>query len=197
MKYKLIPTKEIRPLEMVFPHHLKNLTEMIYRDKAIRFPLIVERDYNIVLDGSHRYIFLLQDGYELAPVLYVDYDDPNVRVGTSRLHRMLVKDKVMISKKEVIRRGVSGDLFPPRTTRHFFPFLRPEINVSLNKLRKTKEIDVSSFIVNVNIEEEIKHNRKYIEEIEEETDELIRYLEESRRTKKYLQNQIRRMEIEK
>ena len=42
-----------------------------------------------------------------------------------------------ISKQEVIRRGLAGELFPPRSTRHFFPF------------RKNNRIDLplDSFII--------------------------------------------------
>ena len=40
---------------------------------------------------------------------------------------------------------------------------------------------------------EIEHNKKFIEEIEQEIDEMIRYLDEVRQTKKYLKEQTEGM----
>ena len=100
-----------------------------------------------------------------------------------------------ISKEEVLRRGINGELFPPRTTRHFFPFRKNErINVSIDSLKKGSAIDVKKFIAKTTIQDEINHNQKYLSEIEKEFDELIRYMEEVRQTKNYLKNQILMMQ---
>ncbi len=195
--YELVPIKKIKTLEFVFPNHLINLSTMIKKDKIMKYALVVEKEHNIVLDGSHRHIFLMMEGYKLAPVCYIDYSSEHVRLGTHRIHRLLVDTSINISKDEVIMRGITGNWFPPRTTRHFFPFLRQEINVPLSDLKKGMPRDVNKYIANVNINDEIIHNKKYIREIEEETDELITYLEESKRTKKYLLEQIREMEKKK
>ena len=190
----LIPVEKIKALEYVFPNHLKNLSNIIKKDNTMKYPLIVERDHNIVLDGSHRHVFLLMEGYRLAPVHYVDYMDEHIAVGTHRMHRLIINGPVNISKQEVIERGTSGNWFPPRTTRHFFPFLRVECDIPLSNLQKENTRNVEHHIANANICDEIDHNKHYIKEIEEETDEVIRYLEESRRTRKYLLQQIEIME---
>ena len=97
---------------------------------------ILSRPSVIVLDGSHRYIFFLMNGFEEVPVKFVDYNDEHIRVGSRLIHRYLVDGKIEISKKEVLRRGINGELFPPRTTRHFFPFRKNErINVSIDSLK--------------------------------------------------------------
>lgn len=198
MKYTLVPVEKLRALEYVFPHHLANICKMIYDDGVIKLPLIVEKKYNIVLDGSHRHIFFAKEGFKFAPVRYVDYDDPHIRVGTHLMHRHLIDGPINISKEEVIRRGKTGDLFPPRTTRHFFPFRKTEtIYLPLSKLGKRKPMDVSNHIAKVDIKEEINHNKKYINEIDDEIDEIIRYLEEIRQTKIYLREQIIEMGKEK
>ncbi|GAG88772.1 unnamed protein product, partial [marine sediment metagenome] len=136
MKIEYIKTKDIRPLEMVFPNHYENLKKMIYDTGYIKYALIIENKHNIVLDGSNRHLFLALEGFEYAPVHYVDYSDPHVRVGSNRVHRLLITESVTVTKEEVIRKGTTGNLYPPRTTRHFIPFLRPEINVPLSKLGK-------------------------------------------------------------
>jgi hypothetical protein len=194
MKYEVIETKKIKALEYVFPHHLKNLTEMVLKSGYISTPLIITKEHNIVLDGSHRHIFLLQQGYQYAPVYSVDYNSPDIRVGRHLMHRHIVEGEIGISKEEVIRRGTTGDLFPPRTTRHFFPFRKIDnLELPLSELKKGKPVDVSKNIYQCSIEDEIKHNLGYLQEIDEEVDEIIRYLWEIRQTKKYLSEQVNLM----
>jgi len=193
-KVKYIPVEKIKPLEKVFPHHYENLKKMIYKDGFIKYALVVEKEHNIVLDGSNRHLFLALEGYKYAPVHYVDYNNPHIRVGSLRMHSIHIDLRpVEITKEEVIERGINGDLFPPRTTRHFMPFLRPELNIQLKKLGKRNPIDLTKNIADVSIQEEIENNKKYILEIEEEITEMIHYMEESIRTKKYLLNQIKEM----
>lgn len=192
--YELIETEKIRALEYVFPHHLKNLSEMILKAGYMTTPLILTKEYNIVLDGSHRHVFLLQEGYRIAPVYFVDYKSDDIRVGTHLMHRHIIEGRKGISKDEVIQRGLTGNLFPPRTTRHFFPFRKDNnMEIRLLDLKKEKPVDVSSHIYNCSMKDEIQHNLKYLKEIDEEVDEIIRYLWEIRQTKKYLSEQINLM----
>ena len=196
-RYEIVDIAILKPLEKVFPYHLKNLTAMIMADGMMKCPIIVDKATGIVLDGSHRYIFFLGEGYLEAPVRFVDYSDENIRVGTHLVHRYLCEntESCGISKKEVVERGLSGNLFPPRTTRHFFPFrkLHP-IDLPLDRLRKGEKINVGKYIENVTIEYEIRHNERFIQEIETEVDEIIVYLDEVRQTKEYLKNQILKMD---
>jgi len=190
--------EKLKPLEKVFPNHLKNLSKMIFESKIIQTPIIADEKTGIVLDGSHRYVFFLQNGYIEVPVQFVNYNNENIRVGSMLIHRHLVDEQNSISKNEVVKRGLSGDLFPPRTTRHFFPFRKNEfINIPLENLKKGKPANVDKLIANVDIEYEIEHNKNFVKEIIHEFDELIRYMEEVRQTKIYLLNQIKLMEENK
>ena len=187
----IVPIERLKPLEKVFKYHLKNLSKLILNDGIVLTPIIADNKYGIVLDGSHRYIFFLMNGFKEVPVKFVDYEDEHIRVGSLLIHRHLINEKIQISKKEVVRRGIKGELFPPRTTRHFFPFRKNErINLSLDSLKKGENIDVKNFIANTTFQDEIDHNKKYLSEIENEFDELIRYMEEIRQTKNYLKTQI-------
>ncbi len=191
-RYEIVSIEKLKPLEQVFPSHLKNLTVMILADGIMKCPILADVDTGIVLDGSHRYIFLLEQGYLEAPVKFVNYKDENIRVGTHLIHRFLCDgEECGISKREVTERGISGNLYPPRTTRHFFPFrkLYP-IDLSLGELKKGEKVDVSKYIADVSLEYEINHNLKYLEEIEAEIDEIIIYLDEVRHTREYLKKQI-------
>ena len=191
----ITPINFLKPLEKVFLYHLKNLSKMILSKGIVQTPIIADKKHGIVLDGSHRYIFFLMNGFKEVPVKFVDYHDEHIRVGSRLIHRYLIEEKMKISKKEVIKRGLSGNLFPPRTTRHFFPFRKNErINLSLDSLKKGKNVDVGNFIADTTLQNEIDHNQKYLSEIENEFDELIRYMEEIRQTKNYLKNQILMMQ---
>lgn len=197
MKYELIRTRELKALEMVFPHHLANLTHMILDSGYMTTPLIVTEEHNIVLDGSHRHIFLLEQGFKFAPVCFVKYSSPDIRVGTHLMHRHIVDGKTGISKEEVILRGNTGNLFLPRTTRHFFPFRKIDnIELSLNVLKTQEPLDISKNIYLCSLEDEINHNIGYLKEIGEEVDEIIWYLWEMRQTKHYLLKQIELMKGE-
>ena len=191
---EIVSISYLKPLELVFPSHLANLTKMIISSGVVTSPIIVDKKTGIVLDGSHRYIFFLSYGYTEVPVIFVNYMDENIRVGTHLMHRHIIEDDTGISKDEVIRRGLSGELFQPRTTRNFFPFRKNAFTeVQLSELNKGEQRDVDQFIAKVNVQYEIKHNTEYLEEIDYEIDEIIRYLDEIRMTRLYLKKQIKEM----
>lgn len=193
-KWEIVPISKLKPLEQVFPHHLRNLNELILKQGIVTSPLLVDRNTGIVLDGSHRYIFFLMHGYEEVPVHYVDYNDENIRVGTHLMHRHLIDGSTNISKAEVVRRGLSGEIYTPRTTRHFFPFRKiDDLDLPLSRLKKSSAREVSRFIAPVTVEHEIAHNENFIDEIEQEIDEIINYLSEARKVKNYLKYQVEEM----
>ena len=51
----------------------------------------------------------------------MDYEDEHIRVGSLLIHRHLINEKIQISKKEVVRRGIKGELFPQGPPDTFFP----------------------------------------------------------------------------
>jgi len=189
MKYEIIPISKLLPLEKVFPTHLRNLEDMINRDGYILKALIVDKKRGIILDGSHRYVYFLKNGFREVPVHLVDYDSEDIRVGTRLKHRFFINDDLGISKLECINRAESGDLFPPRTTRHFFTFRKVDISLPLKQLKRGKRVDVSHLIDDVDISYEIAEDEKYISEINEEIEIIINYLSEVSETKKYLSGQ--------
>ena len=195
MKCEIVSIDKLLPLELVFPTHLKNLEDMINKDGFLLKAVIVDRKTGTVLDGSHRYVYLLKNGYKEVPVYWTDYDDENIRVGTILSHRFMIDGDCGISKEECRSRALSGELFPPRTTRHFFTFRKSDISMPLDQLKKGEPIDVSHLIAKVDVSEEIEHNKRYIREISEEVDVVIQYLEEVSQTKNYLLKQIERMDM--
>jgi hypothetical protein len=195
MKYEIIPIDFLKPLEKVFPTHLNNLELMIDSDGYLQKPIIADKNSGVIADGSHRYVYLLKHGYKEVPVVFIDYSDDNIRVGNHLCHRLYINGDCNISKAECVRRALGGDLFPPRTTRHFFTFRKDDIMLPLAQLKKGIPVDVTHLIANVDISEEIEHNTKYISEINEELNVIIQYLEEVSQTKTYLLKQVELMNV--
>lgn len=195
MRYEIVSIDALRPLEKVFPIHLKNLSSMILSDGYIKKSIIADKETGTVLDGSHRYVFLLKHGFAKAPVTWVNYFDDSVRLGTRLKHRFMVEDKPELKKEECIERALKGDLLPPRTTRHFFTFRKQDISVSLEDLRGNIQSDgtrgnATDLIANVDVSEELNNNIAYLQEISEETEVIVQYLSEIWETKRYLSDQI-------
>ena len=90
----------LKPLEMVFPNHLKILSKIINKSGFVESPLITDKKTGIILDGSHRYVFFLKNGYKDIAVEFVDYLDENIRVGTHLMHRHIIDKSINISKND-------------------------------------------------------------------------------------------------
>lgn len=196
-EFKIIDFDKIKPLEKIYHSHFKELETQILNDDTIRKPLIVDKDSFIVLDGSHRFAFLKKYGFKKAPVILVDYDKENIFVGSNLIHRFLDDGNKVISKEEVLWRGKTGNLFTPRSTRHFFPFRKEDFPVNLDELQKGKDIlDISNLIENVSLNDEIKHEKDYLNEILNEMKILENYIYEQNETKKYLEKKLEVMENE-
>lgn len=184
---------KIKPLEKVLPNHLANIEKMILRDGIMYKPLIVDKKFNIVLDGSHRYAFLLKFGYKKAPVIKVDYDDETIFVGNNLKHRYLIDKNLKLSKSRVIDAALNEKLLDARTTRHFFPFRKVNFPVELKKLIPGEINNIDFLIEKTTIENEIKKNLLYLHEIDEELSILSDYIDEQNDIKTYLNNQVNMM----
>jgi len=190
---KIILLSKILPLEKVFKKHLDNVSKMILKTNTMNRPLIIDKKYKIVLDGSHRYAFLYNHGYKLAPVIEVDYDNESIFVGNHLHHRFLYDEDKKITKKEVIHRALKNKLYNPRTTRHFFPFRKVDLPTKLNELKKEKEKSIKKLEYGTSLEKEIKFNNKFINEINDELEHIDTYIKEQKDVKKYLLKQKKMM----
>jgi len=79
MKFSIVPMSFLKPLEKVFPLHLEKKA-MINYDGFMLKAIIGGKKTGIVLDGSHRYVYFLINGYKEAPVYFVDYYSDDIRV---------------------------------------------------------------------------------------------------------------------
>lgn len=126
----MLPVDALAPHEEVDPERLDELAAQIREDGFIKEPIVVDAEHRIILDGHHRYAALKKLGCRRVPAYVVDYDSDAVEV---TLWDGAAVDGV--SKEQVIQRGVSGDRFPPKTTRHVFDPAPPRKQVPLDDLR--------------------------------------------------------------
>jgi cytidyltransferase-like protein len=189
-KFELEKLSNLKPLEKVLPNHLANIEQMILKDGIMLKPIIIDNKHNIVLDGSHRYAFLLKFGYKKAPVIKVDYSDESIFVGNYLKHRYLIDKDLKLNKSEIVKAALNEKLLDARTTRHFFPFRKINYPVKLSKLVRGKLKNIEFLIEKTNIKKEINKNLQYIDEINTELKILNNYIDEQRDIKNYLIYQV-------
>ena len=187
-EFKITETKLLRPIEKINPRHYTEIERDILACGVMNKPLIVDRSSMAVLDGSHRYALLVKHGFRLAPVILCDYDDESVFVGNHLGHRFEHDDRRWISKRHVRATAITGKLYEPRTTRHFFPFRKIDIPTQLDRLAPAGITSIDHLIAQVTPEKELASNEGYINELDQE----LRILEDYRREQSEVLNWLKR-----
>lgn len=124
---KIISIKKLRAHEKIDESNLKKVKKSILKINRLNNPVVVDKTNLIVLDGHHRIRALNDLGFKKIPVFLVDYMDKKIRV-TSR------RKNFAVNKKEIIKRALSGRLYPHKTSKHFIPLRPKSIKIELAKL---------------------------------------------------------------
>ncbi|MEM3700372.1 MAG: ParB N-terminal domain-containing protein [Candidatus Bathyarchaeia archaeon] len=134
---QIVKLTELKQHEEVDPTHLKELKKEIASDKILKFAIVADKNTNIILDGQHRFNAIKELGYSRIPVVYVDYNLPEIEVQSW-------KGNPYLTKKEVIEAGLSGRKFPPKTSKHMIRIggslhhisaIEKRLDIPLEKLR--------------------------------------------------------------
>lgn len=127
---QLVPVEWLKPHEEIKPRNRDKLLEMTKRWGGYTKPLIVDQTTGAILDGHHRYSIALELNLAQLPVIAVDYLlDETIEVDvwpSSNLESL--------TKEEVIEMSLSGNVFPPKTSRHRIADHLPPIHVPLEVL---------------------------------------------------------------
>ncbi|HMK83730.1 MAG TPA: ParB N-terminal domain-containing protein [Candidatus Bathyarchaeia archaeon] len=81
-KISLIEIEQLKPHEEVIEHQVHEITAEMRSENKVRDPLIVDDKKQIILDGMHRYDSMKRLGCIFAPCYIVDYDAPEIKVGS-------------------------------------------------------------------------------------------------------------------
>lgn len=130
MRVQLIPVEVLKPHEQVIQKKVDHLERMTIRWDAYTKPLLVDGATGTILDGHHRYEIARRLDLQCLPCVVVEYlDDDSIT-----LLLWPNSDREGISKDDVIQAGLSGDLMPPKTSRHLLSDDLPPISVPLSRL---------------------------------------------------------------
>lgn len=108
----------LREHEQTEGERLRQIREEIQREGKLRHPILVDKRSGVILDGHHRFRAYRELGFHTIPCVLVDYRSDVVSVRSRR-------PEIVVSKDEVIRRALSGELFPPKTTQHILHIQLP------------------------------------------------------------------------
>ena len=126
----LVDIGSLKGHEEVIPENLAKREKKLL-SKGFYKPIIVDRSSMVILDGHHKWTAAGRLGLSRVPVIMVDYlDDEGVLVD---VWPNCGRDS--ITKNEVLDMGSSGDVFPPKTSRHTLPFEIPSISIPLGELQ--------------------------------------------------------------
>ena len=126
----MIPVEVLKPHEQVIQKKVDQLERMTIRWDAYTKPLLVDGATGTILDGHHRYEIARRLDLQCLPCVVVEYlDDDSIT-----LLLWPNSDREAISKDDVIQAGLSGDLMPPKTSRHLLSDDLPPISVPLSRL---------------------------------------------------------------
>ena len=125
---KLVLIAKLNQHEEIDRDYLVFLKKAIQKDGFIKNPIIADKEYLVVLDGHHRLNSCKALGLSRIPCQLVDY------LGNNKIRVVTRRKGIYINKQIVIAMGISGKVFPEKTTKHFIPKREKEVNVGLNRL---------------------------------------------------------------
>src|SRR3972149_1272321 len=97
------------PRGQVGPDPLERTIEENMGDGYLKKPILVAQDDYVILDGHHRFEALRELGCQRIPCYVIDYFSDAVQLGL--WPEATVRD---VTKEEVVRRGLAGEVFPPQ-----------------------------------------------------------------------------------
>ena len=123
---ELLELDGLRPIEGVIPSRLDVVREQIEALGLWIQPVVVEREHLLVLDGMHR--------IEVARALGLARV-PAVRIPYSKVEVWSLRQDQVVTREEVVRRALSGDIYPCKTAKHAFPRHMQQCRFELSELR--------------------------------------------------------------
>lgn len=196
LRITILPIDELKPHEKGAPLYLELIKQELLKDGLLRYPIVADEKTHVILDGMHRWLALKSLGYKRIPVVLFDALETRVRIGRKRIHRYTNNLMETTSIEDVVLAGLSGNLMKPRTTRHFFPFFKPQqINYPLHLLGRQSPQDVSPYLAKMSVNECSIIIKEWLEEISEELDFLMRRKEEVEKEREDLLSRVKSLKL--
>lgn len=128
---------KLRAHEEIDRKRFIQLLDEIKRDGFIRKAIAIDLNTYTIIDGHHRWNVLKRLECSRIPTILIDYFSPTLKARSW-------KDGKEIVKSAVIEAGLSGKIFPPKTTKHVIVVdcrevhisaLEPTVNMPLKSLK--------------------------------------------------------------
>ncbi|MBU1091313.1 ParB N-terminal domain-containing protein [Patescibacteria group bacterium] len=124
---KIIEISSLLPHEEIDLDHFPKLLEEVKKNKFV-VPVVADKKTLVILDGHHRFTIMKTLGFKVMPAYLVNYNDTNIKVTPRR-------KEYVVTKKEIIQRGLTGNLYPYKTTKHIINNLKKQ-KISFDLLAK-------------------------------------------------------------
>src|SRR3989441_5628644 len=130
VRFAVVEIGRLHGHERIRPALLEQLMDQIRKDGYLRRPVLVADGELVILDGHHRVEAVRALRARGIPPYLIDYFSHNVHPATWPDAEVSV-----VTKEDVIRRGRTGDVFPPKTSRPTVTGLREDRPTDLDDLR--------------------------------------------------------------
>ena len=130
----LVDLDWLKPHEEIKIKNRDKLLEMTKKWGGFTKPLLVDSQTGSILDGHHRHSVAVCLNLKRVPAILIDYlsnDEISVDVWPG-------SGLDTITKQQVIDMSLSGDLYPPKTSKHTISNHLPPIHVLLEVLEKSE-----------------------------------------------------------
>lgn len=97
---------------MVSIDDVQKMNGLLANDQYRLPPIIVDSNSKVIIDGHHRYELIKSKGYEYAPCVLIDYQEPLILA----LKKNIQGEK--LDKKKIIEGAIAGKLLPQKFTFH-------------------------------------------------------------------------------
>jgi len=131
MRVEYVVPSRLKPHERVDQQKLAAMAKGITIE-GLQLPVLADRSTGVILDGHHRFAALLILKARRIPVCFVEYHSEDILLDSW--------SGQTFTKDEVLRRGLAGELLPPKTTKHLFRSGHhiaeelPQVNLTVAKL---------------------------------------------------------------
>lgn len=127
-KIEMVDVSNLRPIESYDENRVLELIKKIEKEDMWTVPLIIEKKYNMILDGHHRFEVAKRLKLKKVPAIIVDYNYVDV---------WSLRKEIKISPNNVKKMVIDKkQIYPYKTVKHKYNFIVPTLdNVTLESLK--------------------------------------------------------------
>ena len=122
---RIVPIGSLRPHEEIDSSHKEEIKQSLLKEGVQIEPILVEKEYSIILDGHHRVEALKELGFQKVLAYLVDYKEVKLKSW---------KPKTKIKKEDVVK-AAFGKRLLVKTTKHTINGKPNNVRVGLDQLR--------------------------------------------------------------